>query len=1007
MKILSLRFQNINALKGTFEVDFTQPPLSEAGLFAITGPTGSGKTTLLDVLCLALYNQVPRLGKISKTTIEESGAIVTRHTDVAFAEATYACHKGVFTSRWSISTARTGNLRDYEMEISQADGALLDLRKSEVPARNAQLIGLTYDQFTRSTLLAQGAFAKFLMADRDERSALLEQITGTEIYRTLGKMAFEKYNLVGKELMRLRERKDQLTKEELPKEELQQLNEALQQLDLQIGALKNEHARKGELLKQWSRVHETREKISACEAKLAQVQDKKASFDKMKGQALATHDALAPIGDALDDWRYQKDQLVEFGHQQEALQEVLAKEKIAQDTILQEATTLVKQPLTAETVSSVLTAFTRSVTALSEKLRTLQQDYKAIQGRLGDKLRAAQVPWTGKYTPSTGDVLTELQQQLSAEITDLQDALPAVFIADPADAVVRLQQLSGQLYRRQQLVLTNEKLAEDQRQYAIKREEIYSEIKALPQQMAAGEKELALARANLALLEEQQQRIAAQQDLAALRASLESGQPCPLCGSTTHPLVRHEGETPPAQEALHDARHHRDTCQQVVAMLEAKQLNLQEKMTHLEEEEKVKAAQLAEIAAELSQLSKSLDAYWLTDDPQEAIDNQQIIQQKLTEWMQKQVQQEAVNEAIPLCAQLDAIHSEGQVTKEKLGALYAGDDVIDVTDEIKKQWQQVTTRLASITDQFAEGKQLLQVKQAAFRDLEQILVVQIGALGYAEVQDAAAARLTEADAMAWRTEQGEIERSLTALSSEQRLLQTTLENELAALEGFDEEALRSSAAAVEEQLTQLEVRKRPLTSAIDRQQQIAKDLHNLAEQMASEEKANEKWRLLSKYIGSSTGNAFARFAQGLTLKQLTMLANRRLEKITSRYWLDAPDPQDDGPLIVIDRDMGDERRSVKTLSGGETFLVSLALALALSDLAAQTVKIESIFIDEGFGTLDPEVLDQTLDVLERLQLQDNKTIGIISHVTSLKERITTQIQLQQDGQGYSTLNIVG
>lgn len=1006
MKILSLRFKNINALKGTFEVDFTRPPLSEAGLFAITGPTGSGKTTLLDVLCLALYNQVPRLGKISKNTIEQSGAIVTRHTDTAFAEATYACHEGVFTSRWSISTARTGNLRDYEMEISQADGTLLDLKKSEVPATNARLIGLTYDQFTRSTLLAQGAFAKFLMADQNERSALLEQITGTEIYRTLGKMAFEKYNQVGKELKRLREWKEQLGQEQLSKDALQQLNEELQQIDREASDLKKEQAQTGELLQQWSRVHEIRKRISTCEAKLEQALGEKASFDEVKGQALAAHDALAPIGEALDDWRNQKDRLQELCHQQEVLLEDLAKGEKAQETLLQKAATLVKQPLTAETVSSALTAFTRSVTALMDKLRTLQQDYKAIQQRLGDKLTAAQVPWSGKYTSTTVAVLTDFQEQLTAAIADLQQALPASFIADPANALLRVQQISGQLYNRQHMVQAIVKLEEDQRQYGNMREEIHNELQVLPQQIAAGEKELALARTNLALLEEQRQRIAAQHDLAALRASLESGEPCPLCGSTTHPLVTHEGDTPPAQEALHDARQHRDNCQQTVAMLEAKQLNLQEKITQLNEEEKERAQQLAEKKADLLQLSQSLDTYWLTDDPQVAIDNQQIIQQQLTDWMQKHVQQKAVDEAMPLCEQLDTIHAEGQTTKEELGALYTGDDIAMVTDGMKEQWQQVTARLETITQQYAEVKQSVQNKAAAFSELEQSLVAQIGTLGYVEVQEAAAVRLTESEAMAWRNEQGEIERSLTALRSEQTLLQTTVANELAALQGFDEDALRDSAAAISEQLTQLEVRKRPLTSAIDRQQQIATDLRNLATQMASEEKTNEKWRLLSKYIGCSTGNVFARFAQGLTLKQLTMLANRRLEKITGRYWLDTPEKDEDDSLIVIDRDMGDERRSVKTLSGGETFLVSLALALALSDLAAHTVKIESIFIDEGFGTLDPEILDQTLDVLERLQLQDNKTIGIISHVTSLKERITTQIQLQQDGQGYSTLKIV-
>lgn len=131
----------------------------------------------------------------------------------------------------------------------------------------------------------------------------------------------------------------------------------------------------------------------------------------------------------------------------------------------------------------------------------------------------------------------------------------------------------------------------------------------------------------------------------------------------------------------------------------------------------------------------------------------------------------------------------------------------------------------------------------------------------------------------------------------------------------------------------------------------------------------------------------------------------RLKDLSDRYRLDTPQENEDDSLVAIDEHMGGQRRSVKTLSGGETFILSLSMALALSDLASRNVEINSLFIDEGFGTLDPETLDQTLDTLERLQASSSKTIGIISHVDSLKERIATQIQLKRNGQGYSSLSI--
>jgi exonuclease SbcC len=103
--------------------------------------------------------------------------------------------------------------------------------------------------------------------------------------------------------------------------------------------------------------------------------------------------------------------------------------------------------------------------------------------------------------------------------------------------------------------------------------------------------------------------------------------------------------------------------------------------------------------------------------------------------------------------------------------------------------------------------------------------------------------------------------------------------------------------------------------------------------------------------------------------------------------------------------MGNSLRTVNTLSGGETFLMSLALALGLSDLASHKVQLGSLFIDEGFGTLDPEVLEKTITMLEKLQMQDNKTIGIISHVEALKERIRVKVNVVKNGQGYSEVRV--
>lgn len=174
-------------------------------------------------------------------------------------------------------------------------------------------------------------------------------------------------------------------------------------------------------------------------------------------------------------------------------------------------------------------------------------------------------------------------------------------------------------------------------------------------------------------------------------------------------------------------------------------------------------------------------------------------------------------------------------------------------------------------------------------------------------------------------------------------------------------------------------------------------------QIEQQQKTLRRWEDLNHLIGSEKGDKFRRFAQGLTLAKLALLANEHLIHLNPRYRL-AKKPNEDLELEVIDAYQADEARDIASLSGGETFLVSLALALALSDLVGLDAGIRSLFIDEGFGTLDPETLDTAITALENLQMS-GKTVGVISHVEALKERIHAKIILEKTNEGTSKLNI--
>ncbi len=161
-------------------------------------------------------------------------------------------------------------------------------------------------------------------------------------------------------------------------------------------------------------------------------------------------------------------------------------------------------------------------------------------------------------------------------------------------------------------------------------------------------------------------------------------------------------------------------------------------------------------------------------------------------------------------------------------------------------------------------------------------------------------------------------------------------------------------------------------------------------------------RVSNALIGSATGDTFRKIAQAYNLDLLVHHANVQLRQLVRRYRLKRGGSM--LGLLVMDTEMGDELRSVHSLSGGETFLVSLALALGLASMASSTLKIESLFIDEGFGSLDPESLQLAMDALDGLQAQGRK-VAVISHVQEMHERIPVQIQVMRQGNGLSTLEV--
>ena len=1004
MKICKIKFKNIHALKGEHSIDFENGILGEAGLFVITGATGTGKSTLLDIITLALYNRIPRIDKaISESVIEEQGVILTKNAPDCYAEVEYEV-KGIrYLSSWSIRRTRTGTLDKRKQElVDVASGAIIVSGVQEVIVENERIIGLNYNQFVQSMILAQGQFSKLLLAKKDERNALLEEITGSSIYRKIGKAVFQRFRAIedavktqtikmGETVLLAPEIVKEIQEDVLAQKPLLVADEAKKK-EYEVKQIVKENIVKNKKLKaeneiSWALFLKEKETFLP-QLKQLEVHDSVVIY---KEQLLAAETADKTLISVVEKIKSAKDKLVDN-----------EKEK---SNLLLAATDLVKTEVSVEKFEEVIVDFRTQVLKLKESESEKLNQVKQQQGRIEDKLLEVNRYGLALVKNET------LEQQIKDNLKHIE-----IQIGDRGiKTVLAVKEKKEELNK---LILPASQLIGDRRLYDEKNKaigDLQLKIKKQLEQievLALSDKQQ---QENLSILipavEKGQKELNDWQQRKSLdehRHDLKEGEACPLCGSQTHPFASEVSET--LVETLNEKQ------QALNKQLDQLKKEIFENGVKYKELQKLNATDTLDLENRITEFNDlqakitqwCLELKWTIDDQLEIWERELLALQKelaSLDQLEKHIHAKSIlNEMQQLFQDYIALKADFTAAKEELRLIYDKKDVNEDTNALLSKFILCRSNLKSLIEQLKDYEK---AKAETIDEKEQLLAILMPELlgkGISTLADLKSKILEEKTANQLRT-------NWQALNQQEIRLQANREKIEKDLN--EDQKLDDTTISLESLLTELP----KVTEAISLlQKHIWKQEQQLVIDNQNKEKLKESqlvldalnkdlalWAKMNLLIGDATGKKFSNFVQDLTLKQLLEYGNQRLVGFSDRYLLDTSNDTDG--LKVIDTYMGNTKRSVSSLSGGETFKLSLALAFGLSDLAAQNVAIESLFIDEGFGSLDPESLDQAISILENMQNESNKSIGIISHVGELKDRIGTKIKLVRTGAGYSTIEI--
>ncbi len=964
MRIEKVVIENLNSLLGRFEIDLTDRAYA-GGLFAIVGPSGAGKTTVLDAICLALYGKTPRIESISDAHDE----LMNKGASACRAEAVFTAggkrYKSVFVHERA-KGAKPFRAVKRELLAQAADGAwqVAAARIREVDERIEEICGLDYGRFTRSIMLAQFRFAEFLQANSNERAAILEQITDMDIYRRISIAVYERTQRQKQQLAETRSRIGDITI----------LSEA------------EEAARKEEAvqLEEVAAAHETLKNVlSACRAMAQQLQGLEEQYEKYKK-------AKTPLAEEKEK------RLLAFKQAEQVEQTQIKKNDELADTL--------------KIVREIDIKATNKVDEIKRFDREIADDDDRINAN-----KKAVLDIFKKYEPDatgeryralyeTDDVSAQLRGKAKREL----DA--AVKMAEIVETQIR-QALArkDESHWRSRLELLKKALPLAEAMDELKKAQ--EKLTVFKTQQAALESEHNAFEQTAKEIEEKFEYAKLNMRFGEERRRLQDGKPCPLCGALDHPV---------AGEALDDA-YFEETKQQYEQMQRQRD-DIKNRMRQIELRIDDLGALLDEKTRFIDENGASLsalDGQSETDVIAKAIDEIEKRLSVYTDLLKKK--NNAAENVTAMTERFGGIDKDVEMIDSRKR------NIADAENDKKKKQQrkeQVQTELDALNAQ----------RKAIFGDMDADAEETAAKRRLQQAQDEKeqSRKLSDQASRALGQNGKDLSRTKGDIDTLSLNLKANYEKSAAdavsvqsisddedvtALYGLymdaaaalgeqpDADALGSSADALGALISGEIARLGSVRQILKANAESRQTVKTLKSQEKIYRLAVEKWEKLNALIGSASGNKFSRMAQSITFDALLRFSNQSLKRMSDRYILVRDEKGPDKPLelAVIDMDQAGEKRPVSNLSGGESFIVSMALALGLSEMSSGAARIDSLFIDEGFASLDEDYMEAALQTLSALGNREGKLIGVISHVEALKTRIDVQIEVQRLSGGRSEL----